>query len=412
MKKSKNPNGTAAPVSPDVADQEAAAPPPAPPAAPPAPTVPDTAPAGESVDAAPQAPPAEAPPPESLHPDPISSPEPATAAPSPAPAALGVETIEPPFPPAPALPPPPALDEEILGDEEWASLRILQDADHQENQKERLEGARLDEKFQGLRSLVMDIQAAVAALEKDFETVLAPARDVSAEPEIPADLKGMLENRLESIDLCLKMVKRLDRFSPQLMRILDKRDAIPDFTTYAWEPEATLRNMTKRDFAPALPRFKKETEEVRNANYHLLRRKKDAFEELSRGFFGFFQNYLFPIIDGLDKGKRFFEENADEWTAKYPDRTTLLRSRHDLYDILISRFQTFLQGFHVDRIDIAAGEAFNEQLHDPIIVERDEGLGPDRVLVKEVSLHGYRFRGPDGAGDTVIRAAQVIVAKN
>ncbi|MFQ5637108.1 MAG: nucleotide exchange factor GrpE [bacterium] len=375
-------------------------------------------------------------------------------------------------PPISEEPPQVEEKEEFTGELELAILKDLKEDDKQAYKEEISENKQLEKELNDLKQLTGKVPQEVQKLEKSFEEILnkskfnegektenGPVEDANEpeapkaeqemeteqEPEaergehksetpetaeittggedeekttepnateessqIPEELQTNLSNRQESLDLCLKMLKRLDRLFPQFTEIHQKAKNIPELKPTLRVNVAKFKKMKKTDFEQETQLLKKNLEEIRNHNYHLLRQKRDLVHEIRNFYYSFFQRYFFPIIDGLDSGKKFF--NQEEWNKKFPDHEDLITQRAAIYDSLISRSDKFLAKFHIEQIPVARGDEFNEQKHDPFMVEEDAELRTNQI--KEVNQKGFQFVDRYLEEPYIIRAPQVVVVKN
>jgi molecular chaperone GrpE (heat shock protein) len=313
-------------------------------------------------------------------------------------------------PQAEIVPPAPAVPEPLVGDLQLSILKDLEETNARENQLEIVESQNRDSWYIRVKGYYLGMPEAIKGLDDEFTRALENAKQEATAP-VPDELKSNLENRMESLDLCLKMLKRLDRFYPRFGSLQEKVEGIPLPISYIWSQETDYRTMKLRDFPAEESRLKKDIEKTRDQNYSLLRQKKGAIEELKNFFFEFMQNYFFPIIDGLDKGKKFFGENQSGWIEKFADNALLIQSRFKLYDLLIDLFGGFLGKFNIEPIPVKEGDLFDERLHDPVIVETDEKGKTGQIFVQEVICQGYKFIEPASREEQVIRLPQIIVVK-
>ncbi len=328
-----------------------------------------------------------------------------------------------------------------IGEVELSIIKNLRASDEKSFEDEVSVNKTLEEEYNWLRDLTVKVPRAIKELETEFERILDESKLDQKEEEraivdnnegnktdeveeiqekrsialemnggIPAELQASLKNRQESLDLCHKMLKRLDRLFPQFNDIQNKAKDMPSLKCMIWDGETRLNEVSQRDFALKEMELKQGVEEIRNYNYHLLRQKRDLINELKQFFYSFFQRYFFPIIDGLDSGKKFFVENLSEWKAKFPDQMAAIDNRSGIYDSLVSESYKFLRAFYIEQIHVEIGEEFDEQRHEPFMVEEDKNLNNNQI--KEVNLKGYQFNNSYKNERYIMRAPQVVVVKN
>jgi len=298
----------------------------------------------------------------------------------------------------------------LVGDLEISILKDIEETNAKDNLDEISENKDLNDWYAKVKKYFQGLPEAVKGLDDEFTASLENARQ-ELNVQLPDELKTNLENRMESLDLCLKMLKRLDRFYPRFSNLQEKVESLPELDFYTWDQDPKLSEMKLKDFPTEENRLRKNIETIRDRNYRLLRQKKGAIDELKNFFFEFMQNYFFPIIDGLDKGKAFFNENQSKWIDQFAENAQLVQNRFALYDTIIGQFTTFLSKFNIEKIAVNKGDPFDERMHDPIIVEADENVQIGQIIVVEVSCNGYKFLEPATREEQIVRLPQVVVMK-
>ena len=364
-------------------------------------------------------------------------------------------------------------EEEFIGESELAIIETIKDIDKRASKEEESENESCEQELKWIRELTERVPNTVKSLEMEFESILRESeldkyekigkepvhnikgpesiqeeqqtveviktemhnmgeeqklmniRDLRKDSEegnlqehniaegmkgLPADLKAYLTNRRESLGLCLRMLKRLARLFPQFHVIQEKAKESPSLKCMSWEEEANLKKIVKIDFAQKEGSLKKDIAEIRNYNYNLLREKRALINEMKSSFYGFFQRYFFPIIDGLDTGKKFFDETHVEWLRRFPDQEVVIKQHSQVYDLLVIRSDEFLRGLYIEQIPVAIGEIFDEQQHDPFMVEEDKELKNNQI--KEINQKGYQLTNIFKNERYILRAPQVVVVKN
>ncbi len=314
------------------------------------------------------------------------------------------ETPAPAPPSEPAVPPEDKKRKQLL----LAILKDLKADDEREYDEEENENHNIKDELDWIQAESNRIPEGMNKLDAEFDKIFAENLDDSLD-SLPAALKDNLLNRQESLNLCYKMLKRLDRLYPQFKESQDKVEKLPELKKYVWHDQ-DVTEMTPDALEKYVEQVKKDLEGVRDFNYHSIRQKRELYQKQKSYFKKFFKDYFFHIIDGLVDGQNFYDENMQEWITEHKEHESVIRKRFAIYDLLINAAEKTLSDFHIFPIPVKEGEKFDEEIHDPFMTEPDEKLKDDQV--KEVSKKGYKFVDPDDKKSEIIRSPQVIVVKN
>jgi molecular chaperone GrpE (heat shock protein) len=223
-------------------------------------------------------------------------------------------------------------------------------------------------------------------------------------------LKDQLSNKAESLDLCHKMLKRIDRVFPQIAAKIGKDSSIPSIRKKPFQFNKDELGRDEKKLEKLKKHLTGEIEEIRRHNYRVIRQKKELKDSLINQFVDFFRQYFLPIMDGLMDGRKNFQGSLKVWIEKYPQHEALVQKRRGVYDTLLGHGDGFLGQFFITRIPVTEGELFNESVHDPVMVEECAEMENNRI--KEVSRQGYQFAYQASDQIRIIRAPQVTVVKN
>jgi molecular chaperone GrpE (heat shock protein) len=303
------------------------------------------------------------------------------------------------------------IPEELIGELEFSILKDLKEKDQQEYNQELSDNNNIEERFKEVKELADQLPDGIKQYEDDFKQIIEKNKQEFPTEGVSEDLKVKLDNRQESIDLCLKMITNLPRFFPHLETLKENVTKVTGLNNYEWGDDGNYKDTSKKEFQDQKAQLEKEIESVRNNNYHVVRQKRESVEQYKKFFFDFFNRHFFSIIDGLDRGKTFYKENKSEWMENYADFKNLIEARYIIYDSLLEVTFNLLNKFHIKEIPVKEGEEFNEKIHEPFMVEEDANMEPDKIIIKEINSRGFKFKKPDATEEIIIRPPQVIVVK-
>ena len=248
--------------------------------------------------------------------------------------------------------PPEEPEDEFIGEDEIIQLKILKEKNINENQAEVEQANTINEKFQQVKQITGNLEkGAIDIFIEKFEKMLNKKIEPLDEG-LSIDLKEKLESREKSLNLCLKMLTRLNRYLQQFQNTYQKMEQSPPVASYQWVEDENIKELKKNDFTDYIKQIKKAIETVRNNNYHLLREKNEITMGLKNNFLNFFKDQFFPVIDGLDSGQKFYKENYENWIETYQDNQILIKQRFEIYDSLIDLSNKFLKAFYIFQIEI------------------------------------------------------------
>lgn len=305
---------------------------------------------------------------------------------------------------------PPSEKDIPIGELEFRILVDIKKEDEKEYKKELSEfNTSLEEEYNWIKKLSNKIPGSIKKLEKEFVQILGKKELWKALQNTEEELKEKILNRQESLDLCLKMLKNLDRLYPQFQNIQEKAKNISVLHQKQWDEEK-FKEVNMKDFEQVKNDLEMKIKKIRDNNYHILREKRELIDEMLTFFFDFFHRYFFPILDGLESGKKFYMEHQDEWFSKFSGQEELIKKRSQIYDLSLEKSDLFLKEFHIEQIPVNAGDEYDEMIHDPFMTEKDDKLNDNQI--KEVGHKGYQFVDPRTKEKYIIRAPRVIVVAN
>ncbi|MBN2000217.1 nucleotide exchange factor GrpE [candidate division KSB1 bacterium] len=299
-------------------------------------------------------------------------------------------------------------DEEKKKEVSLAILEDLKKADEHEYDEEDNQNQSIKDELDWIQTESSRIPEGMIKLEAEFEKIITENFDDKLD-ELPEELKENLTNRQDSLNLCHKMLKRLDRLYPQFKESQEKVEKLPELKKYVWHDE-DIRKLTAAELEEKVSVTKKELEAIRDFNYHSIRQKRELYQKQKSYFKKFFKDYFFYVIDGLVDGQNFYEDHLEEWIKKHDEQKAIIQKRYNIYNLLIDAAEKTLADFHIFPIPVKEGDEFDEHAHDPFMTEPDKKLKDNQI--KEISKKGYKFVDPDDEKSEIMRSPQVIVVKN
>ncbi|MBN1782781.1 nucleotide exchange factor GrpE, partial [bacterium] len=292
-----------------------------------------------------------------------------------------------------------------------ARIKDLNETHENELESEENDQHDVDEELDWVNSMIDKIPGEVQKLQADFEKTLNDSLPEADLESVNDELKTNLVNRQESLDLCLKMLQRVDRVFPQFESKQEKMKELPALKNKRWViEERELKKLTEQELTDKENQLKDNFQEVRDFNYHAVRQKKELYDSLLNSFLDFFKKYYLPIVDGIVDGRRYYQESQTVWLEKFADNAALIEKRFGIYETLLDLSKSFLNSFHISLIPVEPGDEFDENVHEPVDVEADKSMKNNQL--KTVNRLGFEFVDPDTKKQYIIRSPQVTVVKN
>ena len=250
-----------------------------------------------------------------------------------------------------------------------------------------------DRNIEAYNDWKLKINKLVIDTEETFENIKINIESFISEIEIileslDSDNKKIIENRIKGINMINKMCRNvlstnsLNKISQLEMKEFENNKIVDAFN----------------DKSEDEMRF------IMNENYSFITEVSAEKSNLINKYFGFIENSILPIIDGIDSGISFAENSSAEIVKE-----KILPQ----YIKLRSIFDGFLEKCKISRIDVKVNDDIDFEFVEVLDVEKTDNPELDEKI-ESVIRDGYEYMEDiyDVGHNHVLRLAQVIGIKS